>query len=101
MQSGASTTRYSALLRRDALCDQFEAEWRAGRRPLLEDYLTRVPAGRERLGLVRELFEVEIHYRRALGEIATSQEYAARLPEWAQVVEQAWTSDHADPRSSG
>src|SRR5262245_490415 len=58
-----STPPSPALLEEiDAVCDRFEAELRAGRQPLIEDYLEKV-AGRARPELLRELLPLEIFYR--------------------------------------
>lgn len=58
----------SAELRIDAVCQSFEAAWKAGGadgpRPRIEDYLGSVP-GAEQGALLGELLKVELHYRRA------------------------------------
>ncbi|MFO0899470.1 MAG: protein kinase [Pirellulales bacterium] len=80
MQTSIAKTRYSALLRRDAVCDEFELQWRQGNRPRLESFLARISRQDERPALLRELLEIEIHYRRARGEVPCRDEYANRLP---------------------
>jgi WD40 repeat protein/tRNA A-37 threonylcarbamoyl transferase component Bud32 len=67
------------LERADAVCDRFEAEWAAGGRPRIEDLLTE-EEGPARDHLLRELFLVEVEYRRAAGEEPTADEYAGRFP---------------------
>jgi hypothetical protein len=51
----------------DARCLRFEAEWKAGRRASLEEYLGGA-TGQERFVLLCELVKVELHYRRRRGE---------------------------------
>ena len=59
-------------------CDRFEAAWRGGERPRIEDYCDgAAPTGPP---LIRELLVVELAYRRRLGETPLPDEYLARLP---------------------
>ncbi len=46
----------------DAICDRFEADWRAGRRPDLASYLSEAPPG-GKAALFRELLNLELEYR--------------------------------------
>jgi WD40 repeat protein len=64
----------------DQICDAFEAAWRAGRRPSLEDSIG-PPGNIERTALLTELVPLEIEYRRRLGESPQAEEYASRFPE--------------------
>jgi serine/threonine protein kinase/TolA-binding protein/soluble cytochrome b562 len=73
----------------DAACDRFEADWRAGRRPRLEDALADSPDP-EQPALLRELLALELAYRRAAGEAPRDDEYLARLPEHASAVAAAF-----------
>jgi WD40 repeat protein/tetratricopeptide (TPR) repeat protein len=60
-------------------CDAFEAAWRAGHRPAIEDYLFGAAEGE--LGqLLAELLLLEVHYRRLAGEEPAAAEYQARFP---------------------
>ena len=61
------------------LGDPFEASWRAGRRPRLEDVLTGVDAP-ERPALLGVLLAQEWEVRLRLGESPTIQEYRDRFP---------------------
>ena len=63
----------------DEACDRFEAEWRAGRRPRIEDVLaaTGPEAGP---GLLRELLALEVELRARAGERPAREDYAARFP---------------------
>jgi hypothetical protein len=69
----------------DAVCSRFEQGWREGRRPQIEAYLGDAP-GPERLVLVRELFLVELPYRRRAGDVVAAEDYRARFPE----LEREW-----------
>ena len=70
-------------------CDRFEAAWRAGRRPRIEDCLVGVTVP-ERALLVRELLAVELHWRRQAGERPEAEEYLGRLPDDAEAVHAAF-----------
>ena len=70
----------------EAMCDRFEAAWKAGRRPPIEDYLGEVPEAGRTL-LVRALLELELTYRRESGERPTPEEYQCRFPEHVAVIE--------------
>jgi serine/threonine-protein kinase len=79
----------------DRACNRFEAEWTAGRRPLIEDIL--VDADEPRRGaLLRELLASDLECRRRRGESPTRAEYLARFPHDAQLVELAF----AEPSSA-
>jgi tetratricopeptide (TPR) repeat protein len=74
------------LLRRaEEECDRFEAAWRAGLRPRIEDHLAGVPEA-ERPALLRELLLLELDYRRLAGERPGGEEYLARFPEHAAAL---------------
>ena len=64
----------------DRICDVFEGEWKQGSRPLLEEYLIRVPASM-RGELLVELLRVEGYWRRRLGEEFELAEYVGRFGE--------------------
>jgi tRNA A-37 threonylcarbamoyl transferase component Bud32 len=63
----------------DEVCRRFEAAWKAGRRPRIEEFLEEVPAPR-RPALVRELVGLEIDYRRLAGEEPRPEDYRERFP---------------------
>jgi eukaryotic-like serine/threonine-protein kinase len=63
----------------DRACDQFEARWRAGEPPKIEDYLAGV-AGAAREVLACELIAIDVHWRRHIGEHPTLAGYLARFP---------------------
>jgi serine/threonine-protein kinase len=75
--------------RLDAVCDRFEAEWRAGLDPRIEDYLAATEeAGR--LPLFRELLGLELDLRRESGQHPDPGEYRARFPERASLIQAAF-----------
>jgi WD40 repeat protein/predicted Ser/Thr protein kinase len=63
----------------DEACDRFEAAWKAGRRPAIEDFLGDVtdPGYEARL---RYLVAVELDYRGGLGEVPRPSDYRQRFP---------------------
>jgi hypothetical protein len=62
----------------DRACNRYEAEWKLGRRPRIEAYLTDATE-RERPGLFRELLLLEIEFRESVGERPAPEEYRARF----------------------
>ena len=66
-------------------CDRFEAAWKAGRRPRIEDLLDARPAA-ERAALLPALIALEIDYRRLAGERPAAEEFQARFP----TLDRAW-----------
>jgi eukaryotic-like serine/threonine-protein kinase len=74
--------------RLDAVCDRFEAAWKAvgsgGHRPALADFLDPPPA--DPTPLLHELIALDLHYRRRLGEDPSTEEYSlypvAADPNW-------------------
>ena len=63
----------------DRLCDAFEQQWKAGKRPDVGAYLDRVDA-HLRPELLRELVALEVTYRRCAGEDVGLTEYQQRFP---------------------
>jgi serine/threonine-protein kinase len=84
--------------RREGVCDRFEAAWRAGQRPRIEDYLPDAPAP-DRPALLRELLVVELAYRARLGERPDPAEYRARFPGQAGLVRAAFETMPTPPPS--
>ena len=78
----------NGLQRFVAVCEQFEADWRAGSAPRLDAYLHAVEPS-ERHGLFCELLAIEIELRLQLGETAVLEEYQANTrngpkpPNWS------------------
>ena len=74
-----SSASLSQGLRANRICDQFEAAWKAGTCPKIDDFLTEIPAA-EWPDLLRELLILDIHYRRQIGESPTLETYQAEYP---------------------
>ena len=74
-----SSIPLSQVQRDDRVCDQFEAAWKAGPRPRIDDFLSEVPPA-EWPDLLRELLILDLDYRRQLGESPTLEEYRAEYP---------------------
>jgi WD40 repeat protein/serine/threonine protein kinase len=93
-----SLDRQQTLSRRaDQECDHFEAAWKAGRRPRIEDHLAAVPEA-ERPTLLRELILLEIDYRRLAGERPAAEEFLARFPDLDRTLVAAVPSGTVRPR---
>jgi hypothetical protein len=73
----------------DAACDRFEAAWRAGDAPRIEDCLSGADEG-DRPALLGELVALERELRRRRGERPEAQEYHDRFPEDAGVTRAAF-----------
>ena len=70
----------------DAACDRFEAGWRGGDRPLIEDFLgATTDLGRPLL--FRHLLQLELDYRGALGESSGPSEYRRRFPGYDDLID--------------
>jgi serine/threonine protein kinase len=80
----------------DAACDRFEAAWREGRNPRIEDLLDAV-AGPERPALLRELIGLEVELRRGRGEHPTAGEYHDRFPGQTALADAAFTETAVGP----
>src|SRR4051812_27175886 len=63
----------------DEASDRFEQDWRAGRRPRIEDYLAD-EAGSRRARLLERLLRVERELRTHAGELPGAEEYRHRFP---------------------
>jgi hypothetical protein len=72
----------------DQVCNRFEAAWKAGTPPRLEDFLGDTP-GPGRAALLGELVPLEVYYRRARGEDCRPEEYQARFPD----LNPAWLAE--------
>src|SRR5262245_47320502 len=72
----------------DQVCSRFEAAWKVGQRPHLEDYLPVDPEG-ERSALLSGLIPLEAEYRRRLGEEPAAEEYHRRFP----AVDPVWLAE--------
>jgi hypothetical protein len=80
----------------DEAADRFEQAWQAGERPRIEAYLAGAEEPRRAM-LLEELVRVEAELRGAEGEAPTPNEYRARFPEHAELIDAALTADRATP----
>src|SRR5271165_2184784 len=64
----------------DAICRQFEADWRGGGRPRIDDYLAEVP-DEGRSALRAELMALELELRQAEATIARPEGGPGMAPE--------------------
>jgi serine/threonine protein kinase len=87
--SDNEAARLAAIERMDEVCLRFEDEWRAGRRPNVDDYLGRVPAG-EQDALLAELLLLEWDYLCRAGESFHREEYWRRFADRPAAVERGW-----------
>src|SRR5262245_26084392 len=67
-------------LRLDEVCHAYESAWRRGESLRVEDALQTAP-GSIRAVALRELIQIEIHYRRQAGASLDTAEYRGRFPE--------------------
>src|SRR5262245_5746616 len=88
-EPGASTLSPSQAERIDAICGDFEADWKAGLRPRIEPLLAEALAI-DRDPLLRNILRVELTYRSRMGEVAAVEEYRARFPTAVALVDVAF-----------
>src|SRR5262245_23378238 len=69
----------------DEVCDRFEAAWKAGQQPHLEDYLGDTPEP-GRWVLLAELGVVVLQYRRLDGQTPALPEFQRRFPDHAERI---------------
>jgi serine/threonine protein kinase/cytochrome c-type biogenesis protein CcmH/NrfG len=62
------------------VCTRFEAAWKSGAQPRIEDYLADL-GDVEKSEVLRELILLDIFYRRKHGESCRAEDYQARFPE--------------------
>src|SRR5437868_3496587 len=85
--SGSEELEIGQAERLDPLCDRFEAEWLAGKSPLLEDYLAKAREP-DHLALLHQLLKLEVEYRLRRGDRPTIEEYRTRLPQYVTAVDE-------------
>ena len=66
----------------DQVCTRFEAAWKAGAVPRLEDYLADLTDAEKR-EVLRELILLDVYYRRQRGDSCQVEDYHTRFPELA------------------
>lgn len=85
----------------DRICDDFERAWIDGRRPSVEEFLSRVDAV-EHGDLLAELLPLEMHHRRRLGETIVLEDYCRKYPQLPSAwLEQALADSAGRARKSG
>ncbi len=89
MSSEPDSTEFSlplpVLERIDNRCLEFEAAWKAGEAPRIEDYLGDAQ-GAERGELLRQLLLLDLDYRRLQAEEPTEEEYRGRFSDDGEIV---------------
>src|SRR5262249_9747460 len=85
---GHSMNQVELARRVDAVCNRFEAAWRVGPPPRVEDFLEGW-SGAERAALLRELVLLGGGYRRQGGLPCCAEDYPRRFPE----LSPAWVAD--------
>ena len=97
--SRTSTLPATAAQAVDRICDWFEAAWRAGQTPRIEDYLQSAD-GQARHVLLQQLLLLELDYRSRGNQTPGPAEYRARFPNGLADVEAAFAAWRAAwPRS--
>jgi tetratricopeptide (TPR) repeat protein len=93
-----ATENLSVEQRMDAICVRFEAAWKAGQRPRIEDFLDTV-AEAERPALLRELLYLDLEYRGRGGEDLAAIDYRTRFPQHVALIEEV-CADTVPPRAA-
>jgi serine/threonine protein kinase len=80
-----------------AICDRFEAAWRGGERPRIEEFLAANPSI-SRPALLRELVALELELARATRDspAPTVGGYRERFPDFAEIVEAVFAETVSD-----
>jgi serine/threonine protein kinase/tetratricopeptide (TPR) repeat protein len=73
----------------DQFCDRFEAAWKAGECPRIEEHLAGAPESL-RPAFLRELLAIELDWRNRRGQRPQPGEYYGRFPREREVVEAAF-----------
>jgi serine/threonine protein kinase len=84
----------------DQACDQFEAAWKAGPPPRLEEHLGALPS-ELRGPVLTELLRIDLNYRRQVNQKPTAAEYVQRFPDQTAAVEAAFQPESSGPYQSG
>jgi len=69
----------------DELCDRFEAAWREGRKPRIEDFLAET-VDAPPSALLRELVALEVELRSKSGDPPRREDYLSRFPEEDELI---------------
>jgi eukaryotic-like serine/threonine-protein kinase len=84
----------------DRECDRFEAYWRSGERPRIEDFVSSA-TNSTRTALLRCLLAVELDYRCACEDFPEPEEYHARFPGQERVINSAFADRAARLKLAG
>ena len=98
--SGGDTFGETLAFRIESVCEAFEAAWRAGRRPDIEQWFAGFTES-ERPALARELMAIEVYWRRRAGERVDPAEYLARFPAAALTIGTVFPPDVRIEPASG
>ena len=79
----------------DQVCNQFEAQWKSGQRPLIDDLIGH-SRGRPRAELLRKLLAIELECRSQLGQRPSTDEYDLRFPGDEVVIREAFENASTD-----
>jgi hypothetical protein len=96
-EDSLSLTAFEGIVR---ACDRFEAAWRQGRGPRIEEFLAGSPTP-QAATLLRELVALEVELRRARGESPTAPEYRGRFPGHTALIEALWEGPRTEPSGAG
>ena len=73
----------------DSICAEFRQQWKAGKRPPIEDYLLKVPEN-AREQLFRNILLVDKRYRERAGEHPSPGDYVDRFSSYRRVIGDAF-----------
>lgn len=73
----------------DSTCGEFRTQWKVGKRPLIEDYLGRVPE-QAQANLFKNLLLVEIRSRKHGREQVSADAYLTRFPQFRRLIGDAF-----------
>ena len=96
---GTSQLPLSGLRDLDQVCDRFEAAWRRGEQPRIEEYLEQTSADRRKT-LLRHLLLVDVEYRVGRGDPVTAREYQERFPEHLEVIDPVFRETYRTTRDA-
>lgn len=72
----------------NGICEEFEAAWQNNQQPRITDYLANFE-GEARLELVRRLVELDLDYRRTLGEPVSTKTFFDEYPQLGKELTRA------------
>src|SRR5262245_2695305 len=100
MASKQGNSPLSVLEQIDSVCDRFEAAWKDGLSPRIEEFVGQA-TGSQRSDLIAALLGVELELRQRQGERPTPDAYCVRFPDQAgpiaRVFEQTCRSADSVP----